>query len=135
MRRRRAQGPGVKYGKWALVAGSALMNYFAARSHNRAEEAFNELEIRCAPEGHAACAQDGRGRYLDPVSETLYQTSVAQDRSVRRWLIGGESALLGAAALFVYELTRPKGRAPNIPFEPEVSRYRGSTRIGVGVRF
>lgn len=133
----RAQGvpSTVKYGKWALVAGSALMNYFAARAHNRAEDAFGELELRCEPAGHAACAQDGEGRYLDPVSESLFQTSLSQDRSARRWLIGGETALVGAAALFVYELTRPKGRPPNIPFEPEVSRYRGSTRIGVGVRF
>lgn len=127
-----AQGPVVKYGKWLLVAGSIGMNYLAARSHNRAEDAFDALEARCLA-NHARCTVGAQGQYTDPEIEGLYQTSLRQDRVARGWLIGGETALAGAAALFIWELTRPKGRPGNIPFEPEVRSMRGAT--GVGLRF
>jgi hypothetical protein len=53
----------------------------------------------------------------------------------RGWLIGGETALAGAAALFIWELTRPKGRPRNIPFEPEVRSMRGATGLGLRLAF
>jgi hypothetical protein len=37
--------------------------------------------------------------------------------------------------LFVWELTRPKSRPGNIPFEPEVQRLRGATGLGLRVAF
>jgi hypothetical protein len=131
----RGAGPLVKYGKWALLAGSIGMNYLAARAHDRADEAYKALELRCADGDHAPCDLGPTGRYLDPISETLYQSSLDQDRSARRWLLGGEAALAGAAAMFVYELTRPKGRPPNIPFEPEIRTVNGTTRLGVRASF
>lgn len=130
-----AQGfkPVVKYGKWVLVAGAATMNYLALKAHNRAEDSFNALESRCF-QSRQRCAVGPDGSYLDPTAEDLYQSSLRYDRIARGWLIGGESALAGAAALFVWELTRPKGRPANIPFEPEIrSMPRGGT--GVGLRF
>jgi hypothetical protein len=131
-----AQGlsPWVKYGKWVLVAGSASLNYLAIRAHNRAEDAFDQLESRClaAP---ARCDLDPGGRYFDPEIEDFYQNSLRNDRIARGWLIGGETALAGAAALFVWELTRPKGRPDNIPFEPEVRSLRGATGLGLRVAF
>jgi hypothetical protein len=129
-----AQGPLVKYGKWVLVAGSVGMNYLAVRAHNRAEDAFDALESRCV-EVRSRCDLGPTGEYLDPVTEELYQSSLRHDRIARGWLIGGESALVGAAVLFIWELTRPKGRPDNIPFEPEVRSMRGGTGLGLRVVF
>lgn len=131
-----AQGlsPLVKYGKWVLVAGSVGMNYLAIRAHNRAEDVFDQLEAQCAG-AHARCAVGADGSYLDPEIEDLYQQTLRHDRIARGWLIGGEGALAGAAVLFVWELTRPKGRPDNIPFEPEVRSMRGGTGLGLRVAF
>jgi hypothetical protein len=131
-----AQGvsPLVKYGKWVLLAGAAGMNYFAIRAHNRAEDAFDDLELRCG-QTRSRCDLDAEGRYLDPEIEGFYQSSLRYDRIARGWLIGGESALAGAAVLFVWELTRPKGRPDNIPFEPEVRRMPFGTGLGLRVAF
>jgi hypothetical protein len=132
--RAEAQGPLVKYGKWLLVAGSIGMNYYAVRAHNRAEDNFNALKSRC-DSFNDRCAIGPEGRYLDPEIEDFYQRSLHYDRVARGWLIGGETALAGAAALFVWELTRPKGRPGNIPFEPEVRSLRGGTGVGLRLTF
>jgi hypothetical protein len=129
----RAQGPLVKYGKWALLAGSVGMNYLALRAHNRADDAFNALNGLCVDRSRCNLAPDGS--YLDPASENLYQNSLRYDRIARGWLFGGEAALAGSAALFVWELTRPKGRPGNIPFEPEVRSMRWGTGLGLRVPF
>ena len=129
-----AQGPVVKYGKWLLVAGSIGMNYFALQSHDRADDAFNALEARCLA-NHSRCTLGAGGQYTDPETEGLYQTSLREDRVARGWLIGGETALAGAAALFIWELTRRKGRPRNIPFEPEVRSMRGGTGVGLRMAF
>jgi hypothetical protein len=128
------QGPLVKYGKWLLVAGSIGMNYQAVQSHNRADDAFDALEAQCNA-NHALCTVGADGHYTSPRSEALYQTSLDYDRQARGWLIGGEAALAGAAALFIWELTRPKGRPDNIPFEPEVRHMRGATGLGLRLAF
>jgi hypothetical protein len=134
--RAEAQGlsPLVKYGKWVLVAGSAGMNYLALRAHNRAEDAFDELESRCFAT-NARCSLGPSGAYLDPEIEGFYQSSLRYDRIARGWLIGGEATLAGAAVLFVWELTRPKGRPENIPFEPELRILRRGTGLGFRVGF
>jgi hypothetical protein len=128
-------GPGVKYGKWVMLAGSLGMNYLAVRAHNRADDTFDGLKSRCG-EAQERCALGPGGAYADPEIEDLYQTSLRYDRRARLWLIGGETALAGAAALFVWELTRPKGRPDNIPFEPEVRSLRaGGTGLGMRLAF
>ncbi len=130
-----AQGPAVKYGKWVILAGSIGMNYLAVRAHDRAENTFDILESRCGV-ANDRCALGPDGTYADPEIEGLYQTSLRYDRRARLWLIGGETALAGAAALFVWELTRPKGRPDNIPFEPEVRSLRaGGTGLGLRLAF
>lgn len=126
--------PLVRYGKWLLVAGSVTMNYLAIHSHNQAEDAFDALESRCLA-ARNRCDLAPSGRYLDPEIETFYQISIHYDRIARGWLIGGETALAGAAALFVWELTRPKGRPDNIPFEPEVRSLRAATGLGLRIGF
>jgi len=131
-----AQGvsPWIKYGKWVLLAGAASMNYFAIRAHDRAENAFDGLESRCG-QTRSRCDLGPDGRYLDPEIEGLYQSSLRYDRIARGWLIGGESALASAAVLFVWELTRPKGRPDNIPFEPEIRSMPRGTGLGLRVFF
>ncbi len=124
----------VKYGKWLLVAGSAGMNYLAIRAHNRAEDAFDALESTCN-QLQSRCELGPDGSYLDPEIEALFQSSLRDDRIARGWLIGGEAALAGAAALFIWELTRPKARPDNIPFEPEMRSLRGATGLGFRIAF
>ena len=126
--------PLVKYGKWALAAGALGMNYLAARAHDRADEQFAALESRCLAD-HALCSLDGSGHYADASSEGLFQQSVRYDRQARHWLFGGESALLGAAAMFVWELTRHTQKPDNIPFEPEVRSLQRATGVGVKIGF
>lgn len=130
--RAEAQGPAVKYGKWLLLAGSIGMNYLAVRAHDRAEDTFDVLETRCNAD-HARCTLGPGGTYADPEIEALYQTSLEHDHDARLWLVGGETALAGAAALFIWELTRPKARPDNIPFEPEVRSFRRG-EVGLGLR-
>ena len=132
----RAQGTGsvVKYGKWVLAAGAVGMNYLAARAHDRAEAQFDALESRCFAD-HSLCQLDGSGRYVDGGTEQLYQESVRYDSQARHWLFGGETALLGAAALFVWELTRHTPKPDNIPFEPEVRSLHRATGVGLRIGF
>jgi hypothetical protein len=127
-----AQGQVVKYGKWALLAGAIGMNYLAVRAHDRADNAFDVIEAECTVQP-ARCALGPGGGYADPALEDLYQTSLRYDRRARLWLIGGESALVGSAAMFIWELARPKNRPDNIPFEPEM-RVMPSGRTGLGLK-
>jgi hypothetical protein len=120
----------VKYGKWLLLAGAALMSVEAAQTHNKADDAFNQLQDYCF-EDTSRCARGSNGAYVDPISENYYQTSVHYDNQTRAWLFGGEAALLGSAALFVWELTRPSHPPKNIPFEPEFQVIGPQTRLGL----
>lgn len=128
----RSSPPLVKYGKWALLAGAIGMGYQASQSHQDADRVYDQLETYCFDD-RTRCARAPSGRYLDPRSESLYQRSLSHDRTSRGWLIGGEVALLGAAGLFIWELSRPKRPSPNIPFEPTVD-FRGA-RTDLGLRF
>ena len=119
----------IKYGKWLLLGGSLGLNIAAANAHRDADRAFDTLRSRCAVNS-VLCTING-GMYIDPESEALYQASLRHDRRSRKLLIGGEAALLGAAALFVWEFARPRGRPENIPFEPIVSHRNGVTRLGL----
>jgi hypothetical protein len=129
-----AQGspPLVKYGKWALAAGAVGMNLLAASAHDDAEAAFDQIEEACFAD-RLRCLVDGEGRYADGQIEALYQTSLHEDRVARRWLILGETVLVGAAAMFVWELTRKSHKPENIPFEPEVRSLRNATGVGIRV--
>ena len=126
--------PLVKYGKWVLVAGSAAMNYLALAAHNDAEDSFDEVESRCF-DNPSRCDLGPTGTYTDPEIEAFYQTSLHYDRAARGWLIGGQAALAGAAVLFIWELTLPKGPPENIPFEPEVRSLYQATGLGVRLQF
>lgn len=125
-------GPLIRYGKWVLAAGAVGMNLLAAREHNRADDAFDALRSSCF-EDFARCDLGPDGSYLDPQIESLYQTSLHYDRQARVWLFGGETALVAAAGMFVWELTRKTDKPDNIPFEPEVRSLRQATGVGIRV--
>jgi hypothetical protein len=125
-------GPLVRYGKWALAAGAIGMNLLAAQAHNRADETFDRIEETCFLTPRR-CDLGPDGGYADPGIESLYQSTLHYDRSARRWLIAGETALLGAAVMFVWEMTRKTHKPDNIPFEPEVRSLRRATGVGVRI--
>ena len=128
-------GPIIRYGKWVLAAGAVGMNLLAANAHGNAEEAFDQVEAACLSNS-IRCIINQEGAYADPEVESFYQSSLHHDRVARRWLIFGETALVGAAAMFVWEFTRKTHEPDNIPFEPEVTTLRdGTTRFGFRVPF
>ncbi len=131
-----AQGskPLFKYGKFVLAAGALGLNYLAAKDHDRAEEHFDALERRCLDDNRR-CDLNVEGRYSDTESEALYQATAHYDRRARRFLFGGETALLGSAAIFVWELTRHTPKPDNIPFEPELRSLYRATGLGVRINF
>jgi hypothetical protein len=127
--------PVVKYGKWALLAGSAGLNLLALHNHHLADDTFAQLADICTTADHSRCLTGAGGAYLDPGAEAIYQSAVSADRRARNWLIAGETALLGSAAMFVWELSRPKGRERNIPFTPRVSVLGNRTMVGLTIPF
>lgn len=124
----------VKYGKWVALAAAVGMGLKAAAAHSDAEDAFDRLERYCDVD-ELRCTQRPNGSYVDPVAEGYFQTSLSRDRHARGWLLGGEAALVGAAGLFVWELTRPKNPPRNIPFEPSIRVLGARTQFGVSVAF
>jgi len=124
----------VKFGKWGVLALGLGMGLKAAAAHSDADRADTRLTNYCLDDPRR-CDQKPGGSYLDPVAERHYQQALRGDRRARGWLIGGEAAVLGAAGLFVWELTRPRQRPDNIPFAPEVSLEGRVTRLGVRVGF
>jgi hypothetical protein len=124
----------VKFGKWGVLAAGIGMGIQAAMAHADADRAYRRLERYCFGD-QRRCDQGPGGSYLDPVAERHYQSALSGDRRARGWLVGGEVAVLGAAGLFVWELTRPRQRPDNIPFEPSVT-FRGPvTDLGVRLAF
>jgi hypothetical protein len=124
----------VKYGKWAMLAAALGMGLKASSDHHQADRSFARLQDYCGGNPDR-CIQLPGGAYADPVAEGYYQASLRSDRRARGWLLGGEATLLGAAGLFVWELTRPKSLPKNIPFEPEVRWTGRETRVGVRAAF
>jgi hypothetical protein len=124
--------PWIRYGKWVLAAGAVGLNLMASRDHEHADDAFDELRNFCF-DNFDRCAVGPTGRYLNPASERLYQISLHYDRRARTWLFTGETALVAAAGMFVWELTRRTDKPDNIPFEPEVRSLERATGVGVRI--
>jgi hypothetical protein len=117
-----------------MAAGAVAMNLLAAQAHDRADQNFQALEDRCLAD-HTLCDLDPSGTYSNAQSEALYQESLRYDKQARWWLFGGETALAGAAAMFVWELTRNTPKPDNIPFAPEVRSLPNATGIGLRMEF
>lgn len=132
-----AQGtsPWIKYGKWGLLAVTVGFNLASSEANERANSSFDALTSRCLSDPQL-CTVDDSGMYNDPTSEELFQRTLRLDKSSRRFLIAGQAALLGAAAMFIYEFTRPPGTPDdNIPFAPLVQDMGNSVGVGVEVNF
>jgi hypothetical protein len=127
--------PVVTYGKWALLAGSAGLNLLALHNHHLADDTFSQLADICTAAEHSRCLTGQGGAYLDPGAEAIYQNALSADRRARAWLIAGETVLLGSAAMFVWELSRPRGRESNIPFTPRVGLLGNRTTVGLSIPF
>ena len=126
----------VKYGKWVALAASIGFNIAAADAHIDANRSFDRIDARCAAPNALRCELEESGRYVDPVTEQLYQETLGLDEKATRWLIAGEAALLGATALFVWELTRSVDSPPeNEPFAPVVREFTNGVGLGFQIRF
>jgi hypothetical protein len=110
------------------------MNYLASKNHDLADDSFHALERRCLKDP-PLCDLNASGTYSDPGSEGLYQESLRYDHRARRWLFAGEAALVSAAVIFVWELTRSTSKPHNIPFEPEIRSMYRATGVGLKVPF
>lgn len=124
----------AKVGKWVLLGATLGMGLLAAKSHDRAEAAYDDLEAYCAVD-RRRCDLTPGGKYIDPVTEGLYQSSLDYDSQARRWFLGGEVALLGAAAMFIWEFSKPHDRPDDIPFDPEIRVTREAVRLGGSLAF
>lgn len=132
-----AQGtsPWIKYGKWGLLVATVGLNLASSEANERANQSFDALTAQCLHDPQK-CTVDGSGAFQDPTSEALYQRSLRLDTSARRFLIAGQVALLGAAAMFIYEFTRPPGEPDdNIPFAPLVQETQDGVAVGFELRF
>ena len=127
--------PSIKYGKWGLLVVTVGFNLAASEVNERANESFDVLTGRCVNDPQL-CTVDDSGIYNDPTSEELFQNTQQLDTSSRRFLIAGQVALLGAAAMFIYEFTRPPGTPDdNIPFAPLVQDMGDAVGVGIEVNF
>ena len=132
-----AQGtsPWIKYGKWGLLVVTAGFSLASSEANERANQSFDTLTDRCLRDPRL-CTVDDSGVYHDPASEELYQRTLRLDKSSRRFLVAGQAALLGAAAMFIYEFTRPPGTPDdNIPFAPLVQDMGNAVGVGIEVNF
>jgi hypothetical protein len=111
-------GPVAHYGKWVTAAAAIGLTALAVREHDQSAVAWDRLMLICRTD-NADCAVGPDGRYLNNVAEGYYQRSRYYDARARRRLIGGQVALVVAAALFITDLARGPGGPPNIPFDPD----------------
>ena len=115
----------VRIAKWALLGAAIGFGSYALVESGRADDSYAELRRLCQlePDG---CTLTG-GQYADPGAERLYDRALSADRRARVGIIGGQVALLGSAAFFVYDLRN--GRGPDdIPYPPS------RARMGLGLR-
>jgi len=120
----------IRIGKWAALGLAAGLTTAGAVVHERADGHYGDVLAFCRT--HGPCHLDASGRYANAGAETLYQEVVQDDRAARRWLIGGQVALLASAACFVVELSRKVG-PENIPFSPYLSSGGAGTQVGLRV--
>ena len=128
----RAQPPAiVHYGKWGAAALFAGLTSLGVLEHDRANSAFDRLTAFCLNVGPCGIGPDGR--YANPAAESRYQEVVRGDRAARAFLLSGQVALAGTAALFILDLMKEHG-TPNIPFSGLLLEPGRQTRLGWRLR-
>ena len=120
----------VRVAKWALVGTAALFGGYALVHSTRADQAYADLHRFCEREPRG-CDHD-TGRYADADAERLYQRAVTNDRDARIGIFGGQVALLGGVALFIYDLRNGSGPV-NIPY-PSGAVRAGTVGVALRIR-
>jgi len=105
----------VHYGKWLLAAGAVGFTILGEHEHRRSQHFWSQL-LRICQADNQTCALGDDGRYINDQAEALYQESVYYDHRARHRLIAGQLSLLGAAALFIADLSGKVEKPGNIPF-------------------
>jgi hypothetical protein len=125
----------VHYGKWALAAGAIGFTILGQREHNRSQRLWTQLLDICR-KNNQDCALDDSGRYVNDQAELLYEESIYYDHRARHRLVAGQLSLLGAAALFIADLSSRGEKPNNIPLHGlAVAPSRDGVRVGMRIAF
>jgi hypothetical protein len=122
----------IRVTKWALLGSAVGFAAYALAHSTRADDDYSGLRELCDREPERCRLTNGR--YEDPRAESLYQGATREDRRAQVGIFGGQIALLGSAALFIYDLRNGRGPA-NIPY-PSSSRALTplAPALGIGMR-
>ena len=126
------KGGVVHYGKWLLAAGAVGFTILGEQEHRRSQRFWNQL-LRLCQTDNQSCALGNDGRYLNFGAEVLYEESVYYDHRARNRLLVGQVSLLGAAAMFIADVSRKADKPGNIPFHGMTVVPVGDG-VGVGMR-
>jgi len=125
----------VHYGKWLLAAGAVGFTILGEHEHRRSQHFWTQL-LRMCQADNQSCALGDDGRYLNSQAEGLYERSVYYDHRARHRLIAGQLTLLGAAAMFIADLSGKVEKPGNIPFHGlRVAPVRDGVQLGMRVAF
>jgi hypothetical protein len=108
----RPRHPWMRPAKWLALGTAAGLAGYALTRTSSADDAYAALRGSCT-RAPAGCVVDG-GRYADAAAEALYQQALRDDRRAQLAIIGGQTVLLAAAALFVLDLR--DGGPADIPY-------------------
>ena len=126
------RGGVIHYGKWLLAASAVGFTILGEQEHRRSQRFWNQL-LRMCQTDNQSCALGDDGRYRNYQAEVLYEESVYYDHRARKRLIVGQVSLLGAAAMFIADVSRKADKPGNIPFHGMTVAPVGDG-VGVGMR-
>ena len=129
------KGGVVHYGKWLLAASAVGFTILGEREHRRSQRFWHQL-LRMCQTDNQSCALGDDGRYLNYGAEVLYEESVYYDHRARNRLLVGQVSLLGAAAMFIADVSRKADKPGNIPYHGMVvTPVRDGVGLGIRVAF
>lgn len=121
----------VRVAKWALLGAAAGFGLYALQHTGRAQDAYEALSARCVGDPERCVLVNGR--YADPSTEALYRRSNREDRRAQGAIVGGQVALFGSAALFIYDLRNDRGPR-NIPYPAHLTTAPRMPALRLGLR-
>jgi hypothetical protein len=121
------------YGKWLALAGSVGLTAVAILRNEDADQVYDGLASLCRAGGET-CVLNAEGTYVNPEAELLYQETLRLDSQARKWMIGGQAALVAAGAMFVVDLVSGTRRPKDIPYT-RVEYFADGRRVGLRFRF
>ena len=123
----------VSIGKWATLGVAAAGAAWGFSESARADDLYHDLERACQEDPERCASRRPDGGYTDATLEATYQDVLSVDRTTRRALFIGQTALLTSAVLFVLDLRHDPGR-PDIEYEPDRIRIAPGARGGLELR-